>query len=51
MITSGGQNPEGGPDVLRRKKGIMVIEPHFLLEMVEPGDDVQPISPGVKGVA
>ena len=47
----GGTEPGGWAGMCCEKKGMHVIEPHFLLEMVDLETMSKPISPGVKGVA
>ena len=47
----GGTEPGGWAGMCTEKKGLHVIEPHFLLEMVDLETMSNPILPGVKGVA
>jgi phenylacetate-CoA ligase len=47
----GGTEPGGWAGMCTEKKGLHVIEPHFLLEMVDLETMSKPILPGVKGVA
>ena len=47
----GGTEPGGWAGMCSEKKGMHVIEPHFLLEMVDLETMTQPIPLGVKGVA
>lgn len=47
----GGTEPGGWAGMCTEKRGLHVIEPHFLLEMVDLETMSKPIPPGVKGVA
>ncbi len=47
----GGTEPGGWAGMCSEKKGLHVIEPHFLVEMVDLETMSKPIPPGVKGVA
>lgn len=47
----GGTEPGGWGGMCSEKKGIHVIEPHFLFEMVDLETMSKPIPPGEKGVA
>jgi phenylacetate-CoA ligase len=47
----GGTEPGGWGGMCSEKKGIHVIEPHFLFEMVDLETMSKPIPPGVKGIA
>lgn len=47
----GGTEPGGWGGMCTEKKGIHVIEPHFLFEMVDLETMSKPIPPGEKGVA
>jgi phenylacetate-CoA ligase len=47
----GGTEPGGWAGMCTEKKGMHVIEPHFLLEMIDLETMSKPIPPGVKGVA
>lgn len=47
----GGTEPGGWAGMCSMKKGMHVIEPHCLLEMVDLETMTKPIPPGVKGVA
>jgi phenylacetate-CoA ligase len=47
----GGTEPGGWAGMCSEKKGMHVIEPHFLLEMVDLETMSKPILSGVKGVA
>ncbi len=47
----GGTEPGGWAGMCSEKRGLHVIEPHFLLEMVDLETMSKPIPPGVKGVA
>jgi len=47
----GGTEPGGWGGMCSEKKGMHVIEPHYLFEMVDLETMSKPISPGTKGVA
>jgi phenylacetate-CoA ligase len=47
----GGTEPGGWAGMCSEKRGMHVIEPHFLLEMVDLETMSKPIPPGVRGVA
>ena len=47
----GGTEPGGWGGMCPEKKGLHVIEPHFLFEMVDLETMSKPIPPGAKGVA
>jgi len=47
----GGTEPGGWGGMCSEKRGIHVIEPHFLFEMVDLETMSKPIPPGVKGIA
>lgn len=47
----GGTEPGGWAGMCSQKKGMHVIEPYFLFEMVDLETMSKPIPPGVKGVA
>jgi phenylacetate-CoA ligase len=47
----GGTEPGGWAGMCSEKRGLHVVEPHFLLEMVDLETMSKPIPPGVKGVA
>jgi phenylacetate-CoA ligase len=47
----GGTEPGGWAGMCTEKRGLHVVEPHFLLEMVDLETMSKPIPPGVKGVA
>jgi phenylacetate-CoA ligase len=47
----GGTEPGGWAGMCSEKKGMHVIEPHYLLEMVDLETMSKPVSPGTKGVA
>jgi phenylacetate-CoA ligase len=47
----GGTEPGGWGGMCSEKRGMHVIEPHFLFEMVDLETMSKPIPPGVKGIA
>ncbi len=47
----GGTEPGGWAGMCVEKKGLHVMEPHFLLEMVDLETMSKPLAPGTKGVA
>jgi len=47
----GGTEPGGWAGMCSEKRGMHVIEPHYLLEMVDLETMSKPIPPGIKGVA
>jgi phenylacetate-CoA ligase len=47
----GGTEPGGWAGMCSEKKGMHVIEPHYLLEMVDLETMSKPVPPGTKGVA